>query len=131
MFNPDDFYISISKNAGKDIKELGLVRDGNHFDDFRKVIVAALAGSYQVGEQEIHIMVVVTAFDVDLGLWCIVKSGSPAGNRKQTVTVMGVVDKDNVESTFRNARKNKNYLHLMYRQIKKDKLIKEIQHRQN
>lgn len=118
MFSPDDYYISLSRSAGEDLRALGVLRtdqDGDTaFQEFRKVLISGISDGMEVGERELHLVVSVNMFGEDLGLWCVIKNGSPAGIQDKTLTVLGVVSHDDLFGVFMNKGKNKDYLYKLY-----------------
>ena len=60
MIDPDEYYISVSRQAGDDLKILSVVREQNEFDNFRKVIVASMKQAVEIGDRELHILLETT-----------------------------------------------------------------------
>lgn len=122
MFDPKDYYISISRNAGKDIRRILQITDispesDDYFDKIRGELVSGIANSTAIGDKETHLIVSVRIFGKLVGLWCIVKDGSPGGIQDHTVTVAGVVSEEDLLDVFLNARKNKDFLFRLYNNL--------------
>lgn len=114
MFDPNDYYISISRDAGEDLRALGIIRENAGVEDVRKVIIGGINSTVEVGEKELHYIVSGKFFGKDLGLWCVAKCGSPSGIQKYTLTIAGIISDFTLHSVFVDEYMNRNFLNKLY-----------------
>lgn len=92
-FNPDNSYISVSQEAGEQLRQLGLVTQRADVDDFKKMVVGSITtGKIDEQTKEMHFVIETTMMQKPVALGCVARSGSPAGNKDYTVTVYSVME---------------------------------------
>jgi hypothetical protein len=99
FLDPDTAYISISKQSGNRLREMGIMAESN-WDDARKVLIAAIGETAKVieGTIETHLLIKIhienETVDRSIALICVVTPGSPAGDKKYTTLIRGALSED-------------------------------------
>lgn len=96
LTSPDKAYISISRNAGDDMRRLGVVPGESDFDELRRRVISALGyGGVKVDVESIELFFTASASvltedgtKVDCELKCVTRNGSPSGKQNQTTTIL-------------------------------------------
>jgi len=94
MLDPNEAYISLSRNAGDLLRRLGVATSDENADEIKRCILGAISkGDVRIVQQtkEIHFLSEATLRGISCFLLCVSREGSPAGNKRFTTTISGVM----------------------------------------
>ena len=94
MLNPNDAFIALSKRAGDLLRAVGIASKDENADDIKKTLIKAIGeGGIRIVKEtvETHFLAEANVNGINCFLLCVSKSGSPAGNKRFTTVIKGVM----------------------------------------